>query len=290
MSLKTGSLKKNEPQFEKKPKNPHTARYAHVQGVIDSGPTVAKQKPEITANELSALRQEIFKRVNIAKLAEALEAKENNCESIFNLADNTRYIHSCASKISSLCTQKTAQTVVSVVDSEAAPESSPGDDLLVLDVRTKEEFARAHLQHAINFEKKRLNQDQISPELWAFKRGGRSKKLVVYDINDRLSAEMATLMVQKGWENVYALTGGLEEVATTYAELIEGEFDPPVSGRGVPTGRMSKPSCGSSYASCDTRSSVRRAVAANLKSANCRANMDGRTDAGSNEFSMFSRR
>lgn len=220
---------KKDPGFEKRTRNPHSEKYANVQGVVDSGPTVSKMAPQHTDGQLTKMRNEIFKRVSIAKLAETLEARECN-ESIFALAGSSMAAPysqfggaTNAPVPSSIYSHQTQHTVISVVSSDAQPLKAV-DDILVLDVRPREEYLKCHLQHAESYEKKRLNQDQITPELWRFK-SSKGKKLVVYDIDDKTTAEMASLLVQKGWENVYALNGGLDEVAATYGEMLEGDFE-----------------------------------------------------------------
>lgn len=220
MSLKSGAIRPNANSFEKKPKA-HSNKYANVAGVIDSGPTTAKVKPGMTAQELAKKRNEIFKRVSIAKLTEALKCREVH-ESIFSLADDAP-CNDDASIAPSLCSKVTTATVVSMHTIDAQPIKSQ-DDVMVLDVREREMYDKCHLQHAMHYDKRRLVQDQITPELWQFKQAV-NKKLVVYDVDDKLTGEIATLLVQKGWENIYALTGGLEEVAATYSEILDGDSE-----------------------------------------------------------------
>lgn len=233
MSLKSGSVPKTGGAcvFEKKAKNPFGQKYANVQGIVDSGPTVAKQAPTFTDNQLAKMRNEVFKRVSCAKLVSTLEAREGT-ESIFALAGNSAPFSACGA--TSIYSQQTLNTVVSIVSEDAQP-IKPQDDVLVLDVRPREEYVRCHLQHAVSYEKRKLQQDQITPELWTFKQQSTArdedgkekgkKKLVLYDRDDNSTAEIATLLVQKGWGNVYALTGGMDEIASTYAEKLEGAFE-----------------------------------------------------------------
>jgi len=68
-----------------------------------------------------------------------------------------------------------------------------------------------------------MMQDQITPDLYAFKQAS-NKKLVVYDTDDKTTSEVATLLVNKGWCNVFSLTGGFEETVATYAEICEGQL------------------------------------------------------------------
>jgi len=140
-------------------------------------------------------------------------------ESVFALVDDSRDFCSVAP---SLVSKMTSATVVSIITNDAQPLKTQ-DDILVLDVRPQEKFNKCHIQHAISYEKKRLMQDQITPDLYAFKQAS-NKKLVVYDTDDKTTSEVATLLVNKGWCNVFSLTGGFEETVATYAEICEGQL------------------------------------------------------------------
>ena len=59
----------------------------------------------------------------------------------------------------------------------------------------------------------RLNQDRISPELYHFK-NREGKIIVVYDEEDgKVAGAVANTMVQKGFENVHLLSGGMKRFA-----------------------------------------------------------------------------
>lgn len=83
--------------------------------------------------------------------------------------------------------------------------------LLVLDVRDSDEFDRCHIRQAKSYPKQLIAHDKISAELYTFKTK-LSKRLVIYDGDDKSTAKVATMLVEKGFANVYALSGGFEEV------------------------------------------------------------------------------
>mmetsp|Transcript_15118 Transcript_15118/g.24058 ORF Transcript_15118/g.24058 Transcript_15118/m.24058 type:complete len:80 (-) Transcript_15118:68-307(-) len=64
-----------------------------------------------------------------------------------------------------------------------------------------------------------------------------TKLLVVYSTNEQSTAAVAKLLAEKGWENVYALSGGFEEIAQSYPEVLEGDVpDRPATGGTVRSG------------------------------------------------------
>jgi len=114
-----------------------------------------------------------------------------------------------------------AGSVVSVVSSDATVDETR--DLVLLDLREPEEFEKCRLPLAVNYPATKINRDQFCPELQRCRRDP-SKLLVVYHADDASTAGVATLLVQKGWENVHALSGGFEEMADSYPEVLDGEI------------------------------------------------------------------
>lgn len=46
--------------------------------------------------------------------------------------------------------------------------------------------------------------------------------IIVYMLDEKTGTPVATQMVEKGYENTYLLTGGIEQFLEEYAELVEG--------------------------------------------------------------------
>merc|ERR1719277_1815475 len=114
-----------------------------------------------------------------------------------------------------------AGSVLRVIDTDTTLDESW--DLVLVDLREPEEFDRCHLPLAISYPAAKINRDQFPPELHRCKRDS-TKLLVVYHTDDQATAGAATLLVQKGWENVHGLSGGFEEMVTSYPEVLEGEI------------------------------------------------------------------
>ena len=98
-----------------------------------------------------------------------------------------------------------------------------------------------------------------------------TKRLVVYDLDDKSTAKVATMLVEKGFKNVYALSGGIEEVVLHVTEMVDGDYGEIVkkmqaqglykgmggsggsSGRSVKSSYSGRPNTGSSVASGASR-------------------------------------
>merc|ERR1712070_388637 len=112
-------------------------------------------------------------------------------------------------------------SVVSVCDTDTTIDQAR--DLILLDLRDENLYEQCRLPMAMSYPAAKINRDQFIPELHRCKRDA-SKLLVVYHTNDSTTAGVATLLAQKGWEHVHALSGGFEEMASSYPEIFEGEI------------------------------------------------------------------
>ena len=50
--------------------------------------------------------------------------------------------------------------------------------------------------------------------------------IIVYLLDEKLGCEVATRMVEKGYENTYLLSGGIEKFLEDFTELVEGQEIP----------------------------------------------------------------
>mmetsp|Transcript_47128 Transcript_47128/g.82968 ORF Transcript_47128/g.82968 Transcript_47128/m.82968 type:complete len:249 (+) Transcript_47128:48-794(+) len=216
-------------------KVPESKKYSHVQSSIDTGASANKQQV-VSAGAAAKRRGEVFKRIRASTLVKLVSENEI-CESIYALGsadgdgDDGRSISSVkASKAgapaarsaatAATATSSVAGSVVSVVDTDTTVAEAR--DLVLLDVRESHEYEACRLPLATSYPAVKINRDQFTTELHRCKRDP-SKLLVVYHSNDHATAGVATLLAQKGWENVHALSGGFEEIVSSYPEVLEGE-------------------------------------------------------------------
>ena len=53
-----------------------------------------------------------------------------------------------------------------------------------------------------------------------------NKVVIVFRDNERHGTQVAKLMTEKGFENVYLLTGGVQQFFIDYPDLVEGDEVP----------------------------------------------------------------
>lgn len=219
-------------------KVPESKKYQHIASSIDTGAT-AKKVVVSSTSAVARRRDEIFKRIRPATLARMLAEREVN-ESVYAMGsgDNCGDGRSASSVVADKAGPRppasvasltsVAGSVLSVCESDVTVAENR--DLILLDLREPEEYEKCRLPMAVSFPAAKINRDQFTPELHRCKRD-LSKLLVVYHTNEQSTIGVATLLVQKGWDNVHALTGGFEEMLQSYAEIIEGEVpDRPNTG------------------------------------------------------------
>lgn len=238
MPPKTSALDKKVPQ------NP---KYANVESRLSSGGAQSKSAAPVSAQAVSKRRDEVFKRIKCSTLARLIRDSEV-AESIYGLAEGDDECDDRSSVRASVAASQSvaptaassvtvAGSVLSVVQTDA--ETVDGmKDHVVYDLREAEDFNSHHITTALSYPATLLNRDKITPELYKLK--SSEKILVVYHKDDSLGAPVATQLVQRGWENVYLLSGGLDDFAEGYPELIDGDVPArPKTGMSAVSGRAS---------------------------------------------------
>lgn len=197
---------KSIPFMDKKvPKN---SKYANVQAKLDTGVTVDKIK-YVTAREYSRRREEIFYRITTKQLYELYneyegDERETLAEAFGDGMNGPR--------------------IVSHTEMAQPTYDRP---YLILDVREPEDFRKSHLFNARNFPNNFLRRDQSPPELYTF-RNKPGMLIIIYCEDERISRETAKLLVDRGTDNIYLLSGGYNDFVGEYPSYVEGDIPPPI--------------------------------------------------------------
>eukprot|EP00349_Pseudokeronopsis_sp_Brazil_P005951 CAMPEP_0202967604 /NCGR_PEP_ID=MMETSP1396-20130829/12523_1 /ASSEMBLY_ACC=CAM_ASM_000872 /TAXON_ID= /ORGANISM="Pseudokeronopsis sp., Strain Brazil" /LENGTH=157 /DNA_ID=CAMNT_0049692831 /DNA_START=303 /DNA_END=776 /DNA_ORIENTATION=+ len=93
---------------------------------------------------------------------------------------------------------------------------------LLLDLRDPEEYNLYRIKEAISYPAPNIGRDKMIPELFKFK-NQPNKLIVVYMNDERKGTAMAQLFFEKGYENTYLLSGGIEQFMEDFPELCEGK-------------------------------------------------------------------
>lgn len=170
-----------------------------MRGTLDTGLTIGKVK-FITAREYSKRRDEIFFRLTKNQIFELLnEYEADESESITETAHNSLRI-------------------VSYADSAGPVYDKP---YLILDVREPEYFNQYHIVQARSFPYTMLRRDQMHPEIYRFRNKPETLIIICCD-DEKISWESAKVLVDRGVDNVFLLTGGILEFAYEFPQFVEG--------------------------------------------------------------------
>ncbi len=101
------------------------------------------------------------------------------------------------------------------------PNESDCPKILLLDLREQSEYRKWHIMHAINFPAVNIQQDSVFGQLAQFK-NKTNKLIVVYSHDERHGTHAAKVIFEKGYDNIYLLTGSICVFAYENHNLLEG--------------------------------------------------------------------
>ena len=94
-------------------------------------------------------------------------------------------------------------------------------------MREESEYLEYHIKESINFPAPNVTWDKIIPELFRF-RNKEDKLIIIYMYDERSGTAAAKLLYEKGYDNVFLLSGGIEEFLLNNETLIEGQNVPDI--------------------------------------------------------------
>ncbi len=92
-------------------------------------------------------------------------------------------------------------------------------------MRDPDEYDFWRIKESINYPAANIGRDKIIPELFRFKNKA-NKLIIIYMGDERKGTAAANLMSEKGYENVFLLSGGIEQFNEEFNSLVEGRNVP----------------------------------------------------------------
>ena len=80
---------------------------------------------------------------------------------------------------------------------------------LLLDLRDPDEYSLWRIKEALSYPAPNIGRDKIIPELFRF-RNQPDKLIIIYMSDERKGTVAAQMLFEKGYENIYLLSGGIE--------------------------------------------------------------------------------
>lgn len=94
-----------------------------------------------------------------------------------------------------------------------------------MDLRDPDEYDFWRIKESINYPAANIGRDKVIPELFRFKNKS-NKLIIIYMGDERKGTAAANLMAEKGYENVFLLSGGIEQFNEEFNSLVEGRNVP----------------------------------------------------------------
>ncbi|KAK2950218.1 putative Chromosome-associated kinesin KIF4 [Blattamonas nauphoetae] len=246
MSLKSGTIpkKKQDPLQKVIPKNP---RYQHVQSNLDTGATAKKQEQMRDELPTHSTVNELFKRIKPGTVVRYIfEEDDLNDPSLPPESfegpvktpphqpgmDSPKTIREArernlgGSNVSSLLASDESQP-------QPAPKPTQQQGgiytphFLLLDIRDEDFYKECHIKYAQHFPAALLSRasNYFTPEIISYQ-NKENKKIIVYCNDERESSRVATIMFQRGIDNIFIITGGLRKICNKYPEVLVGPKPP----------------------------------------------------------------
>eukprot|EP01062_Namystynia_karyoxenos_P001207 TRINITY_DN10409_c0_g1_i1.p1 TRINITY_DN10409_c0_g1~~TRINITY_DN10409_c0_g1_i1.p1 ORF type:complete len:261 (+),score=57.07 TRINITY_DN10409_c0_g1_i1:83-784(+) len=149
----------------------------------------------------------------------------------------------------------------------AAPEDRE-KEVVLIDVRDRGDYERAHIEGALHYPPALLTRavNPFLPEMFAAK-NKEGRCIVAYDLDDSAVQKVASLIFEKGIDNIYVLHGGLQEYVREFAGHVVGDPPPPPQDDRRPVRRAPGTSCaGSTLAPSDACSTISHSAVSNASS------------------------
>jgi centrosomal protein CEP41 len=199
-------------------------KYKNIGKVIDTGSTI-NNVAFISDQLVSKRKSELFKRLKGHTIIKLLKStQENQVESIYNIG-NEEMIQNNNNDNQSVYSQNTNKSNVTGVTAVTYATEMLGNlseiDYIILDLREESDYRNCHIKEALNFPGVMISRDKFLPEMIMMK-NKEGKMIILYHTDERNGVPYANLLFQKGYDNVFFLSGGIEEFMKKYPEYLEG--------------------------------------------------------------------
>ena len=177
---------------------------------------------------ISKRKREMFKRVKGSKIIKLIKvAQANQTESIYNLGNepNPNIFDEQKDDSQSVASQQTAKSNITNVTAVTYATEMLGNlseiDYLILDLREDCDYERIHIRDALNFPAVNISRDKFTHQMIMMK-NKPGKMIIMYHNDERNGIPYANNFFQKGHDNVYFSSGGIQEFAKNYPDYLGG--------------------------------------------------------------------
>lgn len=216
-------------------KVPRNKKYESVVSRLDTGASVNRylRKIEDMQTNYRYKKNEIFKRMKVTTFAQLVLQVANVSMSEEDTVDGAENDEPESQETDSISPRSTLEGVIKGVgevdlknphvQQDVSKEflSKPYYDspYLLLDVRDHDDYEDCHITTAHNFPIAMLSRtmNNFTPQILEY-RNVLGKIIILYDEDERIATKAATTMVERGFDNIFVLSGGLKVLAQKIPE------------------------------------------------------------------------
>ncbi|XP_058507802.1 centrosomal protein of 41 kDa-like [Solea solea] len=198
------------------------SKYQHVKTKLDTGSSLSKymERLEERRTYFKNRNDEMFKRLKETTFGQMILQAHSSGSNLFSQQDVGDTLEIGKIGHSAMSTQLSVLSCageMSLENEDLANRPCPNCPYLLLDVRDQDDYDRCHIIGAHNFPIIMLSRFRGIKEIWEYK-NIPGKIIILYDEDETIASRAATIMCQKGFENVFMLSGGLEVIAKKFPE------------------------------------------------------------------------
>jgi rhodanese-related sulfurtransferase len=143
---------------------------------------------------------------------------EKNPESIYNMGAE-------APAKDAVSVQGKQSIKTTKIEQQFKIEITDSTDFLLIDLRQEEDYAKYHIKDSTNFPASLIPRDKYPHQMYLLK-NKPNKLIVMIHEDERLGVQFATALYQKGFDNIYLVTGGMEEFYQKHPQWVQGTHLP----------------------------------------------------------------
>lgn len=203
-----------------------STKYSHISQVVDTGKTI-KDVRFASDQLVSKRKNELFKRVKSSTIVKLLNQNPQT-ESIYNMVGETDQQKNEDNEGKSVVSSMTAksnmthQTNVTAVTYATEMLGNLADiDFIIFDLRDIENYNEYHIRDAFSYPGCMITRDKFLPQMISMKNKD-GKMIILYCQDERTGTPYAGLLFEKGYDNIYFLSGGIEEFAMHFPDYCDG--------------------------------------------------------------------
>ena len=188
-------------------------RYKNIKNVVYTGPTM-KNALKLSSSMVYKQRSELFKRIKPAMMIKLILASQN--KPIKEVNENEYDYEQKVKKTKEIDLDNILSNKI-----KSTSEELSEINFIIVDLREEKEYHKCHIKNAFSYPSSLISQDHFLKEMYTIKNKPNSI-IIVYHKDDRTGSSVSDLLILKGFENIYMISGGFYDFSYSYPEYMIG--------------------------------------------------------------------